>query len=88
MEKQLHKLREELEKTIDLMDSKDIGNKEYMACSIKERIIDYIIENPALNVTFIPDRIERELYNIIFSLIEKILPAGIDEIIEKIAAGT
>ena len=44
--------------------------KEDLSEKIKDRIIDYILKSP-LNVDFIPDDIEREMYENIFDVIEE-----------------
>jgi hypothetical protein len=48
-------------------------NHETISTEIRDKIIDYIL-NSKLNITLIPDKIEREIYDCIFDIVLKYLP--------------
>jgi hypothetical protein len=45
-----------------------------VATKIKEHVIDFMLKH--FNISFIPDSVERELYETLFDLIEKLIPAA------------
>jgi len=56
---------------LELLDDKEFCDT--LAEQTKKNIIDYLISNPDINISFIPDDIEREIYDLILSILIKFI---------------
>lgn len=64
------------EQTISQALNKLVNDKEFrhaLAEETKQQIIEYLLSNPNINISFIPDDIERELYDLLLSVLLKFL---------------
>lgn len=78
MDNQTYETLEELktEETISEALKKLVDDKSFRHALVgetKKQIIEYLISNPNINITFIPDDIEREIYDVLLSVLIKFL---------------